>query len=116
MRVRPQKSLVVWLFPLLLVGAGVLAGWSYLGELGADPDRLWQEAQLDLQAHRLDRAEQTLARLSRVRPPTPADWMLRAQVAISRERSDEALGALARIPDRDPLAAQARAMAGQVEL
>ena len=48
--------------------------------------------------------------------PPPLDWMLRAQVDIARERMEPALAALDRVPDDHAMAAQARLMAGQLEL
>ena len=54
--------------------------------------------------------------LAQLRQPTPQDWMLRAQVSLARERIDEALTALASIPDDHRLAPQARLRAGQIEL
>jgi tetratricopeptide (TPR) repeat protein len=48
--------------------------------------------------------------------PTPLDWMLRGQVELAYEHTEEALAALARVPDGHPMASQARLMAGQIEL
>src|SRR5690349_19392511 len=104
MRARPQPSPLVWLLPLLVVGAAVAGGWTYWSRTAGDPDQLWAQAQLELRSDQLDRAAATLARLSKLRPPTPADWMLRAQVAVSQGKIDDALADLAKIADADPLA------------
>jgi tetratricopeptide (TPR) repeat protein len=83
---------------------------------GPDPDRLRAQADADIQARRFDRAAATLGRLARLGPPTVEDWMLRARVAIARDRIDEALAALARVPDEHPKASEARLRQGQIEL
>jgi predicted Zn-dependent protease len=80
------------------------------------PQEIWTEAQRALTAGQFDRAEAGLARLTRLRPHTPEDWMLRAQVAIARNRPDDAIDAFSQIRQGHPLAAQARLKAGQVEL
>jgi predicted Zn-dependent protease len=116
MRVRQPPSRALQLILLLVVGAGAVALGSYLVQGTGDPEAVWEEAQAALRANQLDRAASALAKLSRMRPPTPADWMLRAQVAISRDRTDDALASLGRVPDPDPLAGQARLLAGQLEL
>ena len=96
---------------LVLLGGGV---FCWIGR--ADPDAVWQAAEADLKERRVDQAEAAIHRLGWLRKPTADDWMLRAQVALARERTDDAVAALARIPDGDRLAAQARLMAGQAEL
>ena len=48
--------------------------------------------------------------------PTPLDYMLQGQVEIAHGRADEAIAKLMRIPDDHPAAAQARLLAGQIEL
>jgi tetratricopeptide (TPR) repeat protein len=57
-----------------------------------------------------------LARLGRLRELTPLDHMLRAQLAMVHERTDEALAELAQVPDGHIMGAQARLLAGQLEL
>lgn len=107
----------------LAIGGGILAvvavmlGWVALrGMPAADPDRLWQQARLDLVAGRHDQAADTLRRLATLREPTPLDRMLRAQVAMARERPEEAIEQLSTIPDDHPGAVQARLQVGQLEL
>jgi predicted Zn-dependent protease len=80
------------------------------------PDGLWQRGQSALNAGRIDEAEDAAMSLSRLRDPTPWDWMLQAQVDVARNRPDEALSKLDRVPDDHPAAAPARLLAGQVEL
>jgi len=94
----------------------VAAAAYFLRPSAADPDQLWREAQRSLQEHRIDDAGRFLDRLSRGRAPLPQDWMLRGQVAVARERPEEALAALAEVPDDHPIAPQARLLAGQIEL
>jgi tetratricopeptide (TPR) repeat protein len=79
-------------------------------------DLIWDQAERDLKAANYTRAEEGLARLEKLREATPLDWMLRAQLAMVRGRTDEALAALHRVPDEHFMAAQARLMAGQLEL
>src|SRR5205823_8892957 len=74
------------------------------------------QAQADLQGGRFERVEAAVARLARRREPTPRDWLLRAQLAVARSRTEAALADLARVPDHHYMAAQARLMAGQLEL
>jgi Flp pilus assembly protein TadD len=104
-----------WIVPALLVlalgGAIAARAWPW-----ADPDRLWSEALADFEAHRWDQSAAKLARLARLRDPTPEDWLLRAKLALARAQDDEALADLARVPDAHPMAAQARAVTGQVEI
>jgi len=83
---------------------------------GADPERVWVEAETDFKAGRYERAEAGLARLARLRAPTPLDWLLRAQIAMLRGRDREAIDDLAKVPDGHHMGPQARLLAGQVEL
>jgi tetratricopeptide (TPR) repeat protein len=80
------------------------------------PDDLWKRGQGALSAGRIDEAEAAAMSLSRLRDPTPWDRMLQAQIDVARSRPDESLGKLDSIPDDHPAAAQARLLAGQVEL
>lgn len=48
--------------------------------------------------------------------PTPLDWMLRARIADSQGRAEEALDFLTHISDSDPISSQAWLKAGQIEL
>jgi tetratricopeptide (TPR) repeat protein len=92
------------------LGAGWLAVWGR-----PDPDRLWNEAESAFLAGRWDRARESLRRLERLRPRTPLDWLLEAQLATADERFDDALAAIARIPDDHTMAAQAHLLAGRIE-
>jgi Flp pilus assembly protein TadD len=104
------------------VGAGTIALAMMAGGVVAwlrprtDLDAIWKTAEDDLKAGQIDRAEAASARLGRLRNSTPLDWMLRAQVDIARGRTDSALAALDQVPHDHPMAAQARLMAGQIEL
>src|SRR5690349_3758326 len=115
MYLRPARSPNYWLLVPVVV-AGLMAAWGVASRVGGDPDRVWLEAQAALQSERIGDAEAAVARLSGLRSPTAADWLLRGQLAIARRRPDEALADLARIPDDDPAASRARLLAGQVEL
>ena len=81
----------------------------------ADPDRVFTRAQADARAGRFNHASAGLERLARLRPPTPADRLLRAQVAGARDRVDVALDELRSIPDDHPLGPLARLAEGQFE-
>jgi predicted Zn-dependent protease len=92
--------------------------------------RLWRRgpqpgsARLDLlyaawnefNAKRYDQATAMLDRRAAEVAPTPLDWMLRARIAESRGELTEALAHLKKIPDSDPIGAQAWLKAGQIEL
>jgi tetratricopeptide (TPR) repeat protein len=95
----------------------ILPGLWYFGfRRSEDPDAIWQAGEADLSAGRIDLAEAAANRLSRLREPTPLDCMLRAQLDIAHGYAEEAVAGLMRVPDDHPMAAQARLMAGQVEL
>lgn len=106
---------LLWLAPLILLGSAV-ATWAFVIRKPADPDQVWRKAEEDFHAGAYDRAEQAVATLARLREPTSLDWMLRSQIAMKRGRTDEAIDDLAKIPDKEHLAAQARLMAGQLDL
>jgi predicted Zn-dependent protease len=101
-----------------LVLAGLIAivaaavGWRR----NADPDHVFLRADEAYKAGRLDDAEADLLRLERLRPPTPVDRYLRAEVAQARKADDRALAELAAIPDDHPVAPLARLRAGQIEI
>ena len=102
----------------LIVAGSALLGWGYsvLRPTSPGADEVWAQAEADLHARRFERVEAAVARLARLREPTPLDWMLRAQLAVALERPDEALAELAQVPDSHYMAAQARLLAGQIEL
>src|SRR5262249_40421726 len=95
---------------IVAVGVAVAMAWP-----DTDPERIWSRALADFEAGRWDGTEAALSRLARLRAPTPRDHLLRAKLLIARRRVDDALAALARVPDADPMAAQARLVAGQLE-
>jgi tetratricopeptide (TPR) repeat protein len=90
--------------------------WAFAPARQTDPDAIWKQAEADIHNHQIDRAEVGLKRLGTLRAPTPLDWMLRAQVAMARDRVEAALSDLAKVPDDHAMAAQARLSAGQLEL
>jgi tetratricopeptide (TPR) repeat protein len=81
----------------------------------ADPDQVWAEGQAALRSGRLEAASTALARLERLRKPTPLDWLLHAQVATGLGRDEQALRALEKVPDAHSMAAQAALLAGRIE-
>jgi predicted Zn-dependent protease len=108
----------VWaLVGIAAAGLGLLV---WLGSLWLrppqNPDDVWRAGEASLQAGRIDLAETALNRLRRLRQPTPMDLMLRAQIDLAQDRTDQALAELNRIADDQPAAARARLLAGQVEL
>jgi tetratricopeptide (TPR) repeat protein len=107
---------VATLLGSLIVGTIVFPAVFVAGRPKLGADQIWRNAEVDLQNEHIDKAEAAVAKLAHLRSPTPNDWMLRAQVAMARSRTDEALADLAKVPDDDPLGAQARLMAGQLEL
>jgi tetratricopeptide (TPR) repeat protein len=95
----------------------VLGGWRYWANRTAapTPDAIWERARTDLQVGRYDQVEAALLRLGQLRRPTPLDSFLRAQLALARDQSDEALAHLKKVPDDHYMAARARLLAGQIE-
>ncbi len=81
-----------------------------------DPETLWNEARVAFEARDFDKARTLMDRVARLRPPTPADHMLRAQLLMAADRNDDALAELAAVPDDHRLAPQARLQQGQLEL
>jgi len=113
---RPARGRWTWIAAVIMILA-ILPGLWYFGFRRAeDPDALWQAGEVDLSAGRIDLADAAANRLSRLRKPTPLDYMFRAQVDIAHGRAEEAVAGLMRVPDGHSMAAQARLMAGQVEL
>ncbi|HZW33147.1 MAG TPA: hypothetical protein VFF52_20695 [Isosphaeraceae bacterium] len=100
------------------MAGSALLGWGYSAWSRRSPgaDDLWAQAEADLRGGRFERVEEAVARLADLREPTPLDRVLRAQLAVALERPDEALGELAQVPESHFMAAQARLLAGQIEL
>jgi predicted Zn-dependent protease len=106
-----------WLAAAGLVLAAVVVGLgAWAATAWRDPDAYFRAARAELDSHRPEDAARALQRLERLRPPTPFDRLLRAQVAEAREKPDEAVAELGAIPDAHPLAPVARILAGQVEV
>ena len=97
-----------------LAAALALAAWSGCGP-AEGPEDVYDRALAAVESGRFDAAEAALARLARLRSPTPLDWGLRARVAIARGQVDEALGALVHMPEDHPLSSWAHLRAGQLE-
>jgi predicted Zn-dependent protease len=109
---RARKRWLV-LFALALCTAGAISVFAWPE---SDPDRLMERARSAIALKQFEQAETALRRLEQLRPPTAQDWLMRAQLAIARNRSDEARAALVQIPDSDPLAVTARVSEGYIEL
>jgi tetratricopeptide (TPR) repeat protein len=114
---RPWVLALVSLVIVVWVGAGLAPRLWSRGSV-RDPQRLGllQAAWNAFAAQRLDQARAILDRRAAAVAPTALDWMLRARIAEAQGRLAEALAALQRIPDLDPIAAQAWLKAGQIEL
>jgi tetratricopeptide (TPR) repeat protein len=96
--------------------AGVLWAYHGLGTSASDIDAIRARAEADFVAGRFDRVDLALKRLARLARPSPLDYLLRAQYAAVRKGPDEALAELAHIPDDHFKAAEARLLAGRIEL
>jgi Flp pilus assembly protein TadD len=101
---RPAGRLIVL---LALLAAGCLR---------QDPQKLWEEAVRAFQARQFDQADAAMERLAKLRPATPEDHLMRAQLLMARDKIDDALAELAAVPDDHPRGPQARLQAGQLEL
>jgi predicted Zn-dependent protease len=111
---RTQKAWIgsFVVFVLILVLPGVVVWRRYQ----ADSASIISTAEKAYQSGRYDEAVAALKRLERIRPPTPVDHYLRAQVDVGLKRDEDALAELAAIPDDHPLAPLARLRAGQTEI
>ncbi len=98
---------------LLPIVAGALAWRS---RPGPDPIALLERAQSETRAGRYAGAEAALDRLARLRPPTPTDHMVRAEVASAMGRDQVALDELALVPAGDPAGPMARLRSGLIEV
>jgi tetratricopeptide (TPR) repeat protein len=107
----------IWLLVLIVLGALLgVGGYWYAGGTVDRADAIWQQAETDLQAERLGRVAWAVGRLGHLRTPTPLDRFLRGQLASARNEADAALAELALVPDDHYMSAQARLLAGQIEL
>jgi tetratricopeptide (TPR) repeat protein len=106
-----------WVFGAL-IGVAVLALIAVLGFVlrSKDPEQLGRVIEEALHEGRINDAVTAVDLLMKSRAPLPRDWMLRGRVSVAQAHADEALDALKRVPDDDPLAAQAWLLTGQVEL
>lgn len=102
----------------LAVGLILLLGLAAVVALRprADPVGLLSRASQEYTRGRLDQADALLNERARLVTPVNLDWILRARIAEGRDRPEEALGFLKKIPDSDPFAPQRWLLEGQVEL
>ena len=107
-----MKPTIFGLVTIVAIGGLAAVFW------GSSPsaDALAKRAGNAFMERRYDEAAADLARVNRLRSPTALDSMLLGQLAMVGGRTDEAVEALAKVPDDYPLAAQARLQAGQLEL
>jgi tetratricopeptide (TPR) repeat protein len=109
---------LAWFVATILIA--LVVGYWVIRTVRREPptnvDTVWQQAEEDFLAGRHDRVESALARLGRLRTPTPLDWFLRGQFALARKDVDQGLADLARVADEHYMAPQARLLAGQTEL
>jgi tetratricopeptide (TPR) repeat protein len=112
----PRRRVRVWGLVALALVVSLGSGAAWLTARGrTDPDRLWAEAERAFLAGHWDRARGALRTLERIRPASPLDCMLNAQLATAEGRFDDALTALGRIPDNHAIASQAHLLAGRIE-
>jgi tetratricopeptide (TPR) repeat protein len=114
---RPNARRRILLRAALAIGilAALAAAVPWRGLAPSDPERIWREAEANLQAGRWKETQAGIARLEALRPPTTNDWLLRAQLASALDRDESALDALRHLPEDHALAAQAAYMAGRIE-
>ena len=113
---RARRPILLCITLVIAILAAFAIGATWRGLTRPDPDRLWHEAEANIQAGRPMEAYTALGRLESLRPATPEDWLLRAQVFSAMGRDDDALAAIRHVPDDHPLAAQGWFMAGRIEL
>jgi tetratricopeptide (TPR) repeat protein len=101
---------------LAILAVGVIVALVLWSQPAADPDRIWAAAEESFRSGREDEARAMLERLARLRKPNELDRMLRAQLHMARNELEPAVADLNSIPDGHALAAQARLLAGQIEL
>lgn len=100
----------------LVFAVATAAGLWRLWWPAPDPTALLQQALAESAAGRHASAEAILGRVNRLRAPTPADRMVRAEVASELGRVRDALGELAQVPAGDPAGPMARFRAGRIEV
>ena len=103
----------LWVAAAVILAIGALGAWGAWNREGAHPDRIRREIEADVRSGRYGLAAASLARL---RNPSSRDYILKARVATALSHPDEALADLAKIPNSDSAAPQARLLAGQIEL
>jgi tetratricopeptide (TPR) repeat protein len=97
--------------------AGVIFGFAGVWWwLQTNPGRVFLHADSLMKAGRYVEAGTACERLARLRPPTPVDRFLRAEIRIGLNQLDAASSELSKIPDDHPIAPLARLRTGQTEL
>jgi tetratricopeptide (TPR) repeat protein len=111
----------VLVLAVIALGIGAVAArplWRRTLSSRQDPSRLdlLYAAFNEFNARHFERASELLDRRAAEITPTALDWMLRARIAESQGRLADGLAHLKRIPDADPIGAQAWLKVGQIEL
>ena len=63
-----------------------------------NPNQVWAEAERAVPCRTLGSRRTALKALERIRPKSPMDWILEAQLATAEGHPDQALAAIDRIP------------------
>lgn len=93
-----------------------IGAWLLLFGPETDPDRLFRKAGEDLASKRFDQVSADIIRLSKLRPPTSEDRLLRAELYRLTGRDAEASRELSEIPDQFANASAVRFAQGLLEL
>jgi tetratricopeptide (TPR) repeat protein len=115
---RKRMTLAIMLSLIALSFGAMAARRAWRRDSGQDSARLGllYEAWNEFNARHEAKAKELLDRRAAEVEPTPLDWMLRARIAEAQGQLEEALEHLKHIPDSDPIGAQTRLKAGQIEL
>ncbi len=103
-----------WVWPIALAIVGVVLFWIAWGD--RDPVSVRTQVEQLIQADQLDQAEVLLDQLLSTGVSSPEEWILRARIALGRDRFEEVQDWLRRVPDDHPTIAVAWLRTGQTEL
>lgn len=100
---------------LVMVIASAAGAFAWSARRRPDPERLWMQAEIAFRSGRWDEARGLLNRIATLRPKSVHDRLLEAQLCAAEGRIDDALAALALVPEQHALFGQAALMAGRLE-